>query len=335
MFVNPIISRNFSYISYLLLAVLFVGLAGCDAAPSTFAPKGAAAAQISRLWWIMFGVGTAVYLVVMGLLLLGLIRPGIRLPFSLNGRRLVVVGGLIIPLIILIVIYGFTLGTLSALGAEKNQGTLTVEVIGHQWWWEVRYPDQQITTANEIHVPVGQPVTLKLTSDDVIHSFWVPELHGKSDMIPGRVNNFWLQADEPGEFWGLCAEFCGTQHAKMLFVVVAEPQEQFDQWLAQQQQPAAAPATELAQQGLDVFIEADCGRCHAIQGTDATGDFGPDLTHFASRLTLGAGAVRNSEGALAGWVVDPHGVKPGNLMPSADISGPELQALLAYLESLE
>jgi cytochrome c oxidase subunit 2 len=332
MFVSSIISRKFLHI---LIIVAFLWLVGCQAAPSTFTPKGTAAAQIGRLWWILLGTGTAVYLVVMGLMLLGLFRPGTRLPFALNGRRLIIVGGLIIPLIILIVIYGFTLTTLNALAPEKNQGLLTVEVIGHQWWWEVRYPDQQVTTANEIHIPVGQPVTLKLASDDVIHSFWVPELHGKRDLIPGRVNDFWLQADEPGEYWGLCAEFCGTQHAKMLFVVVAEPQAQFDQWLSQQQQPATAPASELSQQGLDVFIDADCDSCHTISGIDATGDFGPDLTHFASRLTLGAGAVRNTKGALAGWVVDPHGIKPGNLMPSSDVSGPELQALLAYLESLE
>ncbi len=331
----PKISGKFLSIFILLLILSLLGLAGCAGAPSTFAPKGTAAAQIGRLWWIMFGVGTAVYLAVMGVMMLALFRPGTKLPFALNGRRLIIVGGLIIPLIILIVIYGFTLSTLSALEPEKNQGPLTIEVIGHQWWWEVHYPDHQVTTANEIHIPVGQPVTFKLASDDVIHSFWVPELHGKRDLIPGRVNHFWLQADEPGEYWGLCAEYCGTQHAKMLFVVVAKPQAQFDQWLAQQQQPAATPTDALTQEGFDVFMDADCGRCHTISGTEADGDFGPDLTHFAGRLTLGAGAARNTRGTLAGWVVDPHGIKPGNLMPSSDVSGAELQALLAYLESLE
>lgn len=326
------ISKIFPKFILLPLAALLIG---CEAAPSTFAPKGPAAEQISQLWWVMFGMGTAVYIVVMGLMLLALFRRQKPAFLTGNGRRLIVVGGLIVPVIILIVVYGFTLSTLSALSPGQQESNLTIEVTGHQWWWEVRYPDQQITTANEIHIPVGEPVSFKLASDDVIHSFWVPELHGKLDMIPGRVNDFWLQADEPGEYWGLCAEFCGTQHAKMLFVVVAEPADQFNQWIADQQQPAAAPATSLTQQGFDVFIEADCGRCHAIAGTDATGDFGPDLTHLASRLTLGAGAVRNTQGALAGWVVDPHGVKPGNLMPSADISGEDLQALLAYLESLE
>jgi cytochrome c oxidase subunit 2 len=216
-----------------------------------------------------------------------------------------------------------------------DEDALTIEVIGHQWWWEVRYPEQQLVTANEIHIPVGQPVTLKLTSADVIHSFWVPELHGKRDLIPGRVNDFWLQADEAGDYWGLCAEFCGTQHAKMLFVLVAEPPEMFEQWVAAQQTAAAEPTDTLTQQGFDIFMEAECGTCHQIRGTPASGDFGPDLTHFASRLTLGAGAARNTRGTLAGWVVDPHGIKPGNLMPSSDVSGKDLQPLLAYLESLE
>jgi len=332
MYASRKISRR---VLYIFIMFITIWLVSCEAAPATFAPKGPAAAHIGRLWWIMFGAGTAVYLAVMMLMLLALFRSRQKRPPALNGRRLVVVGGLIVPLVVLVVVYGFTLTTLNALAPGQNQGELTIEVIGHQWWWEVRYPDHQITTANEIHIPVGQPVVFKLTSDDVIHSFWVPELHGKSDMIPGRVNDFWLQADEPGEYWGLCAEFCGTQHAKMLFVVVAEPVEQFEQWLTQQQQPAAVPSTELTRQGFALFIDSGCGNCHAIGGTEAAGDFGPDLTHFASRLTLGAGAVRNTKGALAGWVVDPHGIKPGNLMPSSDVSGAELQALLAYLETLE
>jgi cytochrome c oxidase subunit 2 len=314
-------------------SLLTLLLTQCASAPSTLNPQGPAAARIATLWWILFGVGAAVYVVVMGLLLGALfLSPG---RWRRNGRRLVIIGGLIVPTIILVVVYGFTLTTLSALSPTLDEDALTIEVIGHQWWWEVRYPEQQVVTANEIHIPVGQQVTLKLTSADVIHSFWVPELHGKRDLIPGRVNDFWLQADEAGDYWGLCAEFCGTQHAKMLFVLVAEPPEMFEQWVAAQQTAAAEPTDTLTQQGFDIFMEAECGTCHQIRGTPASGDFGPDLTHFASRLTLGAGAARNTRGTLAGWVVDPHGIKPGNLMPSSDVSGKDLQPLLAYLESLE
>ena len=322
----------------IFLSITIVGsgfLLSCQEAPSTLDPKGPAAAQIETLWWIMLGMGTAVYLLVMFLLAAALWRARWGQRLAQNGRRLVLFGGLALPLVILTIVYGFTLSTLNDLAPSNNTGTLTIEVIGHQWWWEVRYPQQDIVTANEIHIPTGHPVNIKLQSEDVIHSFWVPELHGKKDMIPGRTNDFWLEATEPGEYWGLCAEFCGTQHAKMLVVVVAEPAAEFDQWVAAQQQPAPAPATTESQRGYEIFMAADCGTCHAISGTDATGDFGPDLTHFASRLTLGAGAARNTRGTLAGWVVDPHGIKPGNLMPSADLSGEELQSLIVYLESLE
>lgn len=330
--IQRIFHNNYRIILIITTAAFFTG---CEAAPSTFDPQGPAAAQIGTLWWVMLGLGTAVYLMVMGLMAVALFSSRRGRALARNGRRFVIVGGLLAPLVILTVVYGFTLTTLNALAPERNQGPLTIEVIGHQWWWEVRYPQQSFITANEIHIPTGQPVNIKLASADVIHSFWVPELHGKKDLIPGRVNDFWLEADEPGEYWGLCAEFCGTQHAKMLFVVVAAPPAQFEQWLTVQQQPAPTPTTAQTQQGLDVFIEKDCGSCHAIRGTEADGDFGPDLTHLASRLTLGAGAVRNAQGTLAGWVVDPHGVKPGNLMPSSDLTGEELQALLAYLDTLE
>jgi cytochrome c oxidase subunit 2 len=200
----------------------------------------------------------------------------------------------------------------------------------------VRYPDQEFVTANEIHIPTDQPVQVRLTSDDVIHSFWIPELHGKMDMIPGVTNTFWIEASEPGIYWGVCTEFCGIQHAKMAFPLVAKPAEEFAAWVESQQQPAPAPETELTQNGQEIFLNSACIYCHAVEGTNATGDLGPDLTHFASRLTLGAGAFENNMGNLSGWIVDPQQMKPGNLMPaSSDLTGPELQALLAYLATLE
>lgn len=323
-----------------VIVLLFL-LSSCTVnTPSTFNPQGPAAGSISALWWLLFGLAAFVYLLVMGIMLYAFFRSRQDSKrnawFYRNGRYLILGGGVIFPTIILIIIYGFTLNTLSALNAPETADSLTIEVVGHQWWWEVNYPQQGVTTANEIHIPAGQPITLQLTSNDVIHSFWVPELHGKLDLIPGRTNSFWLQADEPGEYWGLCAELCGIQHAKMQLVVVARPPAELADWLTEQAQPAAVPDEASAQRGFEVFMQANCHECHVIRGTEADGELGPDLTHFADRRTLGAGTARNARGNLAGWIVNPHGLKPGNLMPAAaNISGEDLQALLVYLETLQ
>jgi cytochrome c oxidase subunit 2 len=315
-------------------------LSGCavEGTPSTFAPQSPAAERIATLWWFLFGLGSIIYLVVLGIMLYALFRgredAAANGRWQQRGRRIILFGGALIPAVILLVIYGFTLTTLSALSFVNTDDSLTIEMTGHQWWWEVQYSTEQITTANEIHIPVGEPVNIRLESDDVIHSFWVPELNGKLDLVPGTTNVLQLQANEPGEYWGLCAEFCGIQHAKMLFVVVAHPAGEFDEWVGAQQQPAAEPATELTQTGFEVFMEVGCAECHVISGTNATGELGPDLTHFAGRLTLGAGAAPNNRGNLSGWIVDSHGLKPGNLMPPSELSGTELQALLAYMETL-
>lgn len=319
-------------------------LAGCANSPNVFAPKGPAAAEIARLGWLLVGLGAGVFLLVMGLLLYAIFRrrhadtdaaDGRRTPPSPAANRWVMIGGVVFPTVILAIILFFTITTLRALSAREPVADLTVEVIGRQWWWEVHYPNQQIVTANEIHIPVGQPVRMVLKAGDVIHSFWVPDLHGKLDMIPGQENEFWLQADHAGEYWGECTEFCGLQHAKMNFVVVAEQPDEFSRWLERERQPAVAPTDPLLQQGQALFLDSTCAYCHAIQGTAAVGTLGPDLTHLASRRTLAAGAVRNTPGHLAGWIVDPQHIKPGNLMPASHYSGPELQALLAYLLSLQ
>lgn len=327
----------------LCIAVVALLLAGCGNAPNVFAPKGPAAAEIAYLGWWLVGLGSAVFVLVMGLLFYASFRrrgveteaeDGRRLPPSPTTNRWVLVGGVMFPTVILAVVLFFTITTLQALSAREPNNDLTIEVIGRQWWWEVHYPNQQIVTANEIHMPVGQPVRMVLKAGDVIHSFWVPDLHGKLDMIPGQENEFWLQADHAGEYWGECTEFCGLQHAKMNFVVVAENAEDFTRWLERERQPAAAPTDPLLQEGQALFLDSTCAYCHAIQGTAAVGTLGPDLTHLASRRTLAAGAVRNTPGHLAGWIVDPQHIKPGNLMPASHYSGPELQALLAYLLSL-
>jgi cytochrome c oxidase subunit II len=215
----------------------------------------------------------------------------------------------------------------------------TIQVTGHQWWWEVRYPDpvpaNVVTTANEIHVPVGRPVRFELNATDVIHSFWVPNLHGKTDMIPGHTSYSVVRADREGTFWGQCAEFCGHQHANMRFQVVAEPEERFRDWLAAQRRPAVVPTTPGQKRGHDVFMAGTCANCHAVVGTPAAGRVGPDLTHLASRLRIAAGTLDNTRGNLAGWVTDPHGVKPGVRMPPNPVAPADLHALLDYLESLK
>lgn len=322
-----------------LLPIPILLLAGCaESSAFMLDARGPAAARINTLWWIMFGVGAVVYLVVMGYMLAALFR---RRPADFDetqqpeGTRTVLWGGAVIPAVILVGIFGATVFTMGALDEPSIAEELVIEVEGKQWWWDVRYPELGFRTANEIHIPVGQPVAFKLLAEDVIHSFWVPQLHGKLDMIPGHVTEFWLEASEPGAYLGVCAEFCGDQHAKMQFLVIAEEEEDFLAWVAQQQQPASAPATELAQEGQEIFLGSTCINCHAIEGTGATGELGPDLTHLASRRTLAAGTVPNNRGNLGGWIVAPQSIKPGSLMPATEMSGPDLQALLAYLETLE
>lgn len=325
----------------LLCLLAFLFLAGCsDSSPAVFRPQGPNAERINFLWWILFGLGAFTYILVMGLFLLALFRRKSEATLqnknnNQTGRRMIWSGGIVFPFLILLIIYGFNLDILSKLTIGDTADPLEIEVIGHQWWWEVRYPAQDIVTANEIFIPTGREVVLRLTSIDVIHSFWVPELHGKMDLIPGKSNLWPIEADRPGEYLGLCAEFCGVQHAKMLFYVIAVSPADFEEWLSHQQEPAAVPATSNAQEGQAIFIDFGCGQCHTIDGTEADGNLGPNLTHFAARRTIGAGTVVNNRGNLGGWIADPHSIKPGILMPAASLTGEELQSLLLYLETLE
>lgn len=315
--------------------------------PSVLDPQGAAR-YIADLWWLLAGLGSAIFVLVIFYLAFALWRrsagrglvPKATLDAPLANHipslRPVILGGIVLPIAVLSVVSFATVRTLRALGTLVTPDPLTIQVIGQQWWWEVRYSAYGFETANEIHIPVGEPVAIELRSDNVIHSFWVPELHGKLDLIPGRTNRFVIQADEAGEYRGLCAEFCGVQHANMMFLVIAQPPAEFAAWVAQQQQPAQPPTAPMAQAGQALFLAENCINCHAINGTDATGDLGPDLTHFASRRTLAAAMLPNNLGNLGGWVANPQHIKPGNLMPAADgLTGPELQALLAYLQTLD
>lgn len=344
------ISRNPGPTTYIPLAILVAVaflLAGCRVAPVTrnvpniLDPRGYGAQQVAELWWIIFGLGTAVFVAVTALLVFIVYRrvtdkneTEVDLA-EVSGAPWIVWGGIVLPFVILTATYGFSLRTLTRLANPPQPTAVTIEVLGHRWWWEVRYPEYGIVTANEIVIPAGPPVQILLSSDNVIHSFWVPQLHGKLDMTPGRVDSMWLQADQPGVYRGLCAEFCGLQHSKMQFLVIAEEPDQFNDWLARQQQPAAEPADELASSGRQVFFSAGCVYCHTIAGTPARGRLGPDLTHLASRRTLAAAVLENNRGNLAGWIVDSQSVKPGNLMPPTLLTAADLQALLAYLESLE
>jgi cytochrome c oxidase subunit 2 len=222
---------------------------------------------------------------------------------------------------------------------EQAENPLTIEVTANRWWWELRYldtePSRLFSTANELTIPVGRPVALKLKSNDVIHSFWVPNLGGKKDLIPGREAFLTLMAEKPGMYRGQCAEFCGAQHAKMAFLVFAKSPEEYEAWAEQQRKPAPEPTDAQQKRGRELFETGTCAMCHTIQGTKANARRAPDLTHLASRSTLAAGTVPNTRGHLAGWIVDPHSVKPGVNMPANPLSPDDLQALLAYLATLK
>jgi cytochrome c oxidase subunit II len=224
------------------------------------------------------------------------------------------------------------------LTSPLGPGAITIDAIGHQWWWEFQYrditPSDFVTSPNELRIPVGVPIHVKAMSRDVIHSFWVPNLHGKRDLIPGQVTNFWFQADEPGVYRGQCAEFCGHQHANMSFVVVAEPMEKFQAWIQHQRQIAHEPQSDEEKRGQQVFLQTTCSMCHTVRGTSAGSRVGPELTHVAGRLTIAAGTLPNTRGHLAGWVLDSQTIKPGHRMPPNPMPPQDLQALLTYLRSL-
>jgi cytochrome c oxidase subunit II len=314
--------------------------AGHDA----LAPAGPQAAGLAELSWTLLGGAAVIFVIVMALLALALWRRRPALSEA-RARALVLGGGVVIPAVVLVALVAGSVAVGRTTAAAPPADALWIEVTGWRWWWEVRYPHAPgAVTANEIHVPVGRPVALRLVSRDVIHSFWVPTLQGKMDLIPGIVNTAWFTAERPGTYRGLCAEFCGVQHAKMAFLVVAQPPAQFAAWLAQQQRAAPAPAEGPARRGREVFRLA-CRECHVVRGMPepAPGESriaveprpAPDLTHLASRRTLAAATWPNTRGHLGGWILDPQAAKPGSLMPPTLLPPDELHALLAYLESLE
>lgn len=320
----------------LWLLAIAACLAGCGdrAVQSTLDPATRPAGIIADLWWLMLAVLGAVTAIVFVLLFVALFLPrreGAEPP--LGRTRFVVVGGIVVPAVILTGLLIASLWTNLALITPQTR--LTIEVTGHQWWWEVRYPESGVVSANEIQIPAGEPVRLVLRSADVIHSFWVPRLNGKMDLMPGHTNEFWLSADHPGIYRGQCAEFCGAQHARMAFNVVALEPAEFEAWIDARRQPPPLPTGRAELRGLQAFFGASCHACHAIAGTPAEGRGGPDLTHVGSRLTLGAGTLPHTPETMRRWIANAQAVKPGNRMPPFQLTPEELDALQAYMESLK
>ena len=319
-------------IQMLMALGALIALSACGAhEQSVLDPVSPEAREISKIWWVMFVVCSLVFVAVIWFLLQAMLgKKGSQPPGG--ATRFVVGGGIVLPSIVLV---GFLIYSLRvALVISPPEEGMTIEVDGYQWWWEVRYPEFGIVTANEIHLPVGERVRLRLRAHDVIHSFWVPNLHGKLDMFPDRPTTMWIQAEKPGVWRGQCAEFCGTQHALMAIVVVVLEPEEFELWVQERQ--AAAAAERIADSaGEALFFRHGCSDCHSIQGTEAAANIGPDLTHLGSRLTLAAAAVDNNPGNLAGWIADPQSIKPGSLMPPTYLEAGELQTLVDYLLSLD
>jgi cytochrome c oxidase subunit 2 len=321
-----------------VLPLAFLTACAVEDAPSILEPAGPAAARVEGLWWFLFWISVVVFLVVLALMMMALRRRGrIEDPIVEDeprwGEPFVALSGVVIPWIILTIAFVISLGVMRQIATAEEAADLTIEVKGRMWWWEVRYPNGAVTST-EIHIPVGERVDVRLTSADVIHSFWVPELQVKIDQIPGRENSLWLQADKPGRYRGQCAEYCGLQHANMIFTVIAEPREDFEAWVANEAQRAREP-TGTGLRGRDVFMDNSCVGCHAIRGTDAAAELGPDLTHLASRSTLGSAILPNTRENLSRLITEPQRVKPGVTMPPTSLSRQDLNALLDYLGQLE
>ncbi len=319
-------------------------LAGCSGSEvqSVLEPLGPDAALLANLSWLLFAGGGLIFLLTMVFAAIG-VWGGEARRKALGSRRFILAGGVAFPVVVLTALLVQTLGVPHALDVRAPGGgePLRIEVVGRQFWWEVRYPgappESGAVTANEIHIPVGREVELRVSAGDVYHSLWIPSLQGKIDMVPGRVNTLRLRAGEPGVVRGQCTEFCGTQHALMALWVVSETPGDFERWLERQRAPVEEPADEFLALGKRVFGAAGCGVCHAVRGTGWDGRIGPDLTRVGGRLSLAAAALDNHRGTLGGWIAGVQTLKPGANMPSYNtvLDGTELRAVSAWLESLK
>jgi cytochrome c oxidase subunit 2 len=308
---------------------------------------GTRADPATALLWGMIALSLAVVVIISAAVLSGVWVRSIRKPVGGSGAIPVdrpgggmtwMYVGMPLTVLALAILLVWTLKVMAAIDSPSRVPALTLDITGHEWWWEVRYrgsnPADTFITANEIHIPTGVPILVKLTSGDVIHAFWIPGLTGKTQTIPGRTNVSWIEADRPGVYRGQCAQFCGLQHAHMALYAIAETPAAYAAWRQNQLQPAILPTQPGALAGQDVFV-AHCGACHTVAGTSAGGIRGPDLTHLMSRGTLAAGALDNTPNGLSGWIADPQSIKPGAKMPATLLSGPQLRAVVAYLETLK
>jgi cytochrome c oxidase subunit II len=316
-----------------------------DQVTNIFNPLSTPAESVHRVALLTLAICAVIFVIVAGLLIYAIVRfrrrPGddASEPPQIYGSNQIELAWTVLPILIVVVLILVTARTIADVeNHPQPPDALKVTVVGRQWWWEIHYPDLGIVTANELHVPVSeagrrQLTFLTLESADVAHSFWVPQLAGKTDLIPNRVNRMWIEPKQAGTYLGNCAEYCGTQHAKMRIRVIAHPPEEFARWAASQRRPAAED--RLAAAGRERFFSLSCVNCHAIQGTSAKGTFGPDLTHLMSRETLGSGASPNTPEKLRAWVRDPQAIKEGCLMPDMQLSDKELDQIVAYLLTLK
>src|SRR6266850_1221998 len=336
-----------------IFASLFLSTTPAAAAPSAasstgltniFAPETIPAKSIFDLSMFVLGITGIIFVVVATLLIYSIVKfrgtaaDAGREPAQVYGSTQIELAWTVIPILIVVVLFIATAQVIHAVqDAPKPANALEVTVIGHQFWWEYRYPALGIVTANELHIPVSDPARprptfLKLLSADTDHSFWIPQLGGKTDLIPNRVNHLWMDPHRTGIFLGQCAQYCGTQHAKMLLRVVVDSDQDFEAWVRAQQQPAAQD--DQVAVGRRVFETTACLNCHAVAGTPANGRFGPDLTHLMSRSTIASGAAENTRDNLRRWIEDPDSIKPGSLMPAMKVADADLDALVTYMQSL-
>lgn len=318
--------------------------AAIDGVTSIFRPLAQPAQEIKETSLLVLSVCGVIFLVVAGLLVYALVRFRHRTgdeasePPQVYGSNQIELAWTVLPLLIVFVLILVTSRTIADIQNRKMPaGAVQATIVGHQWWWEIRYPDLGIVTANELHVPASvagasRPTFLKLRSADVAHSFWVPQLAGKTDLIPNRENVMWIEPRTPGTYLGNCAEYCGTQHARMLLRVVVQTPDEFAAWAKQQQQAAQS---DTATEGRKVFFANSCVNCHTINGTSARGKFGPDLTHLMNRQTLAAGVVTNTPDKLRQWIRDPQTIKVGCLMPNMQLTDAQVDQVVAYLQTLK
>jgi len=333
-------ARRRHVIRGVLVAFAALALAGCANKQNALAPASKQEHAISHLWWVMMTGAWIGFAVIVGLLTLGWVnRRKSGLPRG-GGERaatlIVIVLGTIIPIVVVsaLFVYSDIFVIDSTAAPSKGTTSSSIDVVGHQWFWEIRYPGTKAVTANEIHIPVRSRVEVVGTTADVIHSFWVPRLNRKIDLIPGRVNRSLLQADRTGVFRGQCAEFCGLQHAHMSFWVFVDNAGAFRSWLAHEAAPASAPRGAAARAGQRMFVTSSCASCHEIRGTGTTATVGPDLTHLAGRTSIAALTLPNAPSALASWIHNPQASKPGDRMPDLGLQSNEVSELVAYLQEL-